>query len=809
MKILLKKLLPHVTAVLLFLVATSLYFLPLLQGKGLSQHDIQQFRGSAQEVIEHREQYGEEPLWTNSMFSGMPAYLISTKYNGNTLTFVDKLLRPIQYPGSLMFIALLGFYILLLTLGVNPWLSIVGAFAYALSSYFFIIIEAGHNAKMHAIAYVAPMLAGVFLTFKKKHLAGFALFALFLGLNLKAGHVQITYYAAFIGVAIAIAYLIDSIKDKEYKQYLKAVGILVFAAILAVGANFSRLYFTYESGKYSIRGASELSVDEGNKTSGLDKDYATAWSYGKVETFNLLIPNLMGGASASDFGTNSHTYKFLIDSRVPANQAKTIVKQLPAYWGPQPMTSGPVYLGAIVVFMFVLSLFVLRGNMKWALFWVTILSIMLAWGKNFMPLTDFFLDYFPGYNKFRTVSMILYIAEFTIPLLAVMGLHELFQGNVPKERFMKGLKWSLSITGGICLLFILFGKAFFSFEADVDAQYISMGFPAEMFDAVRLDRQSMMRADAFRSLAFILLSAGALFAYFTKKIKTSHALLVLGVLVIADMWTINRRYLNTENFVPQKKVETPFTPTPADRQILADNTLSFRVFNQSVNTFNDASTSFFHQSIGGYHGAKLRRYQELINHQIAEGTIRVLNMLNTRYIITPSEQGPVARFNDGAMGNAWFVDSVMIVDNADKEMAALSSFNPKTTAIVDKRFAEQLQNFGTSPSISNHIKLTDYRANKLVYEYSLNEDKLAVFSEIHYPKGWHVSVDGKPIEHLRVNYVLRGAVLPKGNHEVVFEFSPKMFKAGYAIDLISSLIIIITTLGWILLSLVRTYRNKN
>lgn len=809
MKLLLKKSVPHVTAVVLFLVATSLYFFPLLQGKGLSQHDIQQFKGSAQEVIEHREQYGEEPLWTNSMFSGMPAYLISTQYKGNTLSFVDKLLRPLPYPGNLMFVALLGFYILLLALGVNPWLSIVGAFAYALSSYFFIIIEAGHNAKMHAIAYVAPMLAGVFLSFKKKYLAGFALFALFLGLNLKAGHVQITYYAAFIGVAIAIAYLIDSIRVKEYKPYLKAVGVLAFAAVLAVGANFSRLYFTYESGKYSIRGASELSIDEENKTSGLDKDYATAWSYGKAETFNLLIPNLMGGASASDFGTNSHTYKFLINNRVPTNQARAIVKQLPAYWGPQPMTSGPVYIGAIVVFMFVLSLFVLRGKMKWALFGVTILGIMLAWGKNFMPLTDLFLNYFPGYNKFRTVSMILYIAEFTMPLLAIMGLHKIFKGNVPKEQFMKGFKWSLSITGGICLLFILFGKAFFSFEANIDAQYISMGFPAEMFDAVRLDRQSMMRTDAFRSLVFILLSAGALFTFYSKKIKMSHTLIILGVLILADMWTVNRRYLSGENFVPQKNVDVPFTPSPADRQILADNTLSFRVYNRSVNTFNDASTSFYHKSIGGYHGAKLRRYQELIDHQIAEGNARVLNMLNTRYVINPTEQGPVAMLNEGALGNAWFVDSVMIVDNADQEMAALTHFNPKTAAIVDKRFAEQLQNYKPKLSDGDHITLTDYRANRLVYKYSLSDDKLAVFSEIHYPAGWEATIDGETIEHIRVNYVLRGAVLPKGNREVVFEFKPKMFKAGYAIDLISSLIIILTTLGWIAISFVKTCRNKN
>lgn len=809
MKPIIRKSIPHAVAILLFFAATSIYFFPLMQGKGIVQHDIQQFRGSAQEIIEHREQYGEEPLWTNSMFGGMPAYLISTKFSGNLLSFVDKALQLTKHPGSFIFVTLVGFYILLLVLGVNPWLSIVGAFAYAFSSYFFIIIEAGHNAKMHAIAYVAPMLAGAFMAFKGKYWGGFALFALFLGLNLRAGHVQITYYAAFIGIAIAIAYLVDALKSKNLKPYAKAVGVLALAAVLAVGANFSRLYFTYESGKYSIRGATELSTREEDRTSGLDKEYATAWSYGVTETLNLLIPNLMGGASGADFGTNSHTYKFLIENRVPQGQARAIVKQLPAYWGSQPMTSGPVYLGAIVVFLFIFSLFILRGNLKWALLGVTILSIMLAWGRNFMPLTDLFLHYFPGYNKFRTVSMILYIAELTIPLMAILGLKEIFQGNVSKAQFVKGLKWAAGIAGGICLFFLLLGSSLFSFEADIDQHYIASGYPAEMFDAIRHDRQAMMRADAFRSLAFIVLGAGLLYAYHLKKVKLTHSIALLGVLIIADMWTVNRRYLNNDNFVPQARVEVPFTPSEADKQILADTTPHFRVYNRTVSTFNDASTSFFHKSIGGYHGAKLRRYQELIDYHISRGNMAVINMLNTRYVIDATEQGQVARLNPSALGNAWFVENVMIVENADQEIEALNHFDPQTTAIVDKRFASNLSDYNAKPTEGEFIQLTDYSANRLTYQYSSNSDKLAVFSEIHYPVGWQATIDGKEVEHIRVNYVLRGAMLPGGNHELVFEYKPKMFRAGYAVDLTSSLLIMLLVVGWIGFNLFKMWRTEN
>lgn len=798
MKMLFKNSLPHVVAVVLFLLVSYIYFFPLLQGKDLPQHDIKQFRGSAQEVFDHREKYGEEPLWTNTMFGGMPAYLISTLYPGNLLKGINAAVHFAKRPASVFFIIFLGFYILLLSFGVNPWLSIVGAMAYGFSSYFFIITEAGHNAKLHAISYVPPMLGGIILALRGKYLGGLAIFALFLGLNLDAGHIQITYYAGFIIIAIGIAYLINAAIERKYISFSKSVAVLMLAGVLAIGSSFTRLYFTYDYGKDSIRGPSELSSREYNRTSGLDKDYATSWSYGKLETLNLLIPNLMGGASVGSLNTDSHTFQFLTDAGVPQGQARSIIRNLPLYWGTQPITSGPVYIGAIVVFLFVLGAFLVRGSLKWALLAVTALSILLAWGHYFMPLTNWFLEYFPMYNKFRTVSMILYIAEITMPLLGILALKEIMDGRVERKQLMLGFKWALGITGGICLFFGLFGSSLLSFEGDIDKRYISGGYPAEMFQALRLDRADLMRADAFRSLAFIALGALALWAFIVKKLKSGHFLIVIGILIVTDLWVINRRYLNNDHFRSRERVQNPFTATPADLQILADSTMYYRVYNLSLSPFQDASTSFFHKSIGGYHGAKLRRYQEVIDHHLANPRgMGVLNMLNTRYIIEPSEQGPVPRFNPAALGNAWFVDSVRVVENADQEIEAIGLIDPARTAIVDKRFASFIEGYTSAPDTSDFIELTLYRANRLDYRYRLSSPRLAVFSDIYYPKGWNAYVNGSPAEHFRVNYILRAMVLPEGENEISFVFKPKMYRTGYFIDLASSLLIIILTLAWV------------
>lgn len=795
------KILPHIVAVVLFMAISLAFFSPLLEGKRLAQHDIAMWKGGAKEVLDHKEKTGEVSLWTNSMFGGMPAYLVSVPYTNNLLRFVDKALNTIPVPASFIFITMLGFYILMLVMGVNPWLSIVASIAYGLSTYFMIVIGAGHNSKIRAMSYVAPMIAGMLLTFRGKLLSGFALFSLFLGLNLYTGHPQITYYAAFIMAALFIVYLIDNIKSKTYSAIGKTVGVLAIAGVLAIGANFSNLWFTYDYGKDSIRGKSELTDEQHNKTTGLDKDYATQWSYGPAETFNLLIPNLMGGASSMNLGDKSETYKFLRKNGVPMNQTQAIVTQLPTYWGPQPSTSGPVYIGAIVMFLFVLGLFLIKSPIKWALFGVTILAIFLSWGNHFNFLTDLFLHYFPAYNKFRTVSMILVIAEFTMPFLGFLALKEIYEDKVSKDDFMKAFKWSVGIVGGLCLLFLLVGKGMFSFAGTIDEQLVASGWPQEIINAIRQDRQNMLWNDSLRSLVFVLMGAALVFALFKKKLKPAYFLVALGLFITADLWVVSKRYMDNKNFVTPQMVTEPFNPSEADKMILADKDPNFRVFNLTVSPFNDASTSYFHKSIGGYHGAKLRRYQELIEKHLSTGNMAVMNMLNTKYFIQPSKNGPMAMQNPDALGNVWFVDSIKMVANADEEIAALTGFNPKRTAIVDKRFENSVKNYLASNDSTGFIKLDVYKPNKLIYTSSSSTDRVAVFSEIYYDKGWKVTIDGKPADHFRANYVLRAMVVPKGEHKIEFVFDPEMWYVGKNIDLASSLLILLIFVGWIGLNL--------
>lgn len=785
---LLKSFWPHVVAVASFLAISYAYFYPQLSGQVLNQHDNQMYIGMSKEVNDFRAKTGEEALWTNSMFGGMPAYLISTVYKTNLIKYVEKVIQVGQRPAAYIFVTMLGFYILLLAFGVDCWLALVGAVAFGFSSYFFIILQAGHNSKMDALSYIAPMIAGIWLAYKGRYLLGAALAGLFLGLEINAGHLQITYYGAIL-VLFLMGYIVyHTVKHKTWDKFIKGSAVLVVASVLAIGANFSSLWFTYDYGKDSIRGKSELTHNKDNQTSGLDKDYATDWSYGKWETFDLFIPNLMGGSSMSGVGTNSELYKTLSSSGVP--NATEIAQSVPAYWGPQPMTSGPVYLGAIVVFFFFFGLFFLRGSLKWWLLGATVLAIMLAWGKNFMPLTNFFLDHVPGYNKFRTVSMILVIAEFTVPFIGFLALKPIISGDFDKERFLHSFKWSLGITGGIALFFMLFGGSLFDFNTSFEAQW-----PHNIAEALWSDRAALLKADAFRSLIYVLLAAGLLLAYVYKKVDKKLFVMGLLALVLLDMWIINNRYLNSKNFEMASKAKVPFTPSVADLQILKDTLPDYRVYNLTVSPFNDASTSYFHKSIGGYHGAKLRRYQELIDHQITAGNMAVLNMLNTRYFIVQGHDGPEARFNPGALGNAWFVDTLKVVPNADEEMAALTHFNPASEAVVDQRFSSLFSKEIFTPDSTDRIVLTSYAPNKLDYSYRLGADRPAVFSEIYYAKGWHASIDGKPAPHFRVDYVLRAMMLPAGEHTVEFVFKPKMFAVGKSVDLISSLILILAVFG--------------
>ena len=776
----LKKLGPHLIVLLLFMSISFVYFSPLLEGKMLDMHDIKQWQGMSKEVVDFHEKTGENALWTNSMFSGMPAYQIATWSDANLIQYVVKVITlGMPRPASLLFLYLLGFYILLLSLKVDYRLAAVGAIAFAFSSYFFIIIQAGHMTKAHAIAYVPMVVAAVLYTYRGKMLLGGVLTALTVALEIYANHLQITYYLVLMLLIIGLVQFVKDLKAKNLVDFAKRTGVLLVAALLASGTAFTNLATTMEYGKDSTRGKSELSDNLDNKTSGLDKDYATQWSYGIAETFTLLIPNFHGGASQGELTTESETYQAIKS----APNAKQLIKQLPLYWGDQPGVGGPTYAGAIVIFLFVLGLFFVKSEMRIWLVMATIMSIMLAWGKNFMGLTELFLDYFPGYNKFRAVSMILVIAEFTIPFLGFVALNKFLISDKLENEKEKSLKLAFYFVGGITLLFALIPSLFFDFVGGQDASLEKNGWP---IDALQSDRAGLLSADAWRSFIFIALTFGTLWLFLKNQLQSKYVIFIVGVLVLADMWTVNKRYLNNDNFASKRKVEKPYQTSQADQQILNDKDPNFRVFNQTVSTFNDASTSYFHKSIGGYHGAKLKRYQELIENHISKGNMAVFNMLNTKYFI--SQQGQVQQ-NPGAMGNAWFVNNVNIVANADAEIAALNGFNPDSTAIVDVRFSEQIiDNLDNS---NTAITLEEYKPNFLKYTSSSTKDGIAIFSEIYYDKGWNAYIDGELKPHFRANYVLRGMQIPEGNHLVEFKFEPSTYKTGETVALASSAILLL------------------
>ena len=770
---------PHIIIIVLFALISFAYFSPIIEGKRIDGHDVKTWIGMSKEISDFRDSSGNEALWTNSMFSGMPAYQISVKYSSNLVRYIDKVISlGFPRPANLLFLYLLGFYLLLLSLKVDYRVAAVGAIAYAFSSYFFIIIQAGHMTKAHAIAYLPMVVASVIYTYRGKLLLGGTLTALTVALELYSNHLQITYYLIFILIFIGLYQLFQDYKSQNLPSFFKRSAVLILAALLATGTCFTRLKTTMDYGKDSTRGKSELTSNIENKTKGLDKDYATQWSYGIAETMTLLIPNFHGGASQGELSTNSETYNAL--KRSP--NAKKIIKSLPLYWGDQPIVSGPTYAGAIVIFLFLLSLFLLKGRFKYWILSLTVLSIFLAWGKNFMPLTELFLDFFPGYNKFRAVSMILIVAEFTLPLLAFLALNNFIFSDADKLSKQKSLKNAFFITSSITLLFALVPNIFFDFVGFNDSMLASNGWPVE---ALQSDRASMLSNDAWRSFFFILLAFLSLFFFLKHKVSSNNVILIFAVLLLFDMWTINKRYLNDSHFIRSSKVKIPYKASQADNFILSDNDPNFRVFNQSVSTFNDASTSYFHKSIGGYHGAKLKRYQELIDSHISKGNMQVLNMLNTKYFIL--QNGKVNR-NPNVLGNAWFIKDTKIVENADAEILALNNFDASSIAIIDKRFKSLIKEF-SSDSLSS-IKLDEYQPNYLKYSSSSKENQIAVFSEVYYDNGWNSYIDGELVSHFRANYILRAMNIPKGNHTIEFRFEPEIFKIGERISLASSILLI-------------------
>ncbi|MCX6282037.1 MAG: YfhO family protein [Bacteroidetes bacterium] len=789
---------PYLVAVIIFLVITMSFLSPLIEGKQILQSDIMHWKGAAKEITDYRDRTGQEPLWTNSMFGGMPAYQISTRFSGNLLGIFDNILTlGLPHPANMVFLYFIGFFILLLVLGVNPWLSVAGSIAYAFSSYFFIIIEAGHNSQAHAIGYIAPVLAGMILTLRKKYLWGFILTAVFLSLEVKQNHLQITYYLALTAIIFGLVELVYAFRNKTIAAYAKSIGILFIALVFAVLTNLTLLWTTYEYGKVTIRGKSELSTQKANRTSGLDKDYATQWSYGVGETMTLLIPDFFGGSSNESPGMNSNIAKALRTNNIPDENIRQFTAQAGLmYWGNQPWTS-PVYIGAIVIFLFFLGLIIVKGPLKWWLLAATILSIALSWGHNFMGLTDLFLNYFPGYNKFRAVTMILIIAEFTMPLLGFLAVKVIFDQMSSTGKLNQALYIAFGIAGGLALIFALVPDMFLSFTGPNDAS-LAKSFPDWLMQAVRDDRKAVCRADAFRSFIFITLTAGTLWLVINKKLKKEYAYIGLIVFVLGDMFTVAKRYLNNESFASKSRVETPFEPTPADQQILADKDPDYRVLNITVSPMMDASTSYFHKSLGGYHGAKLRRYQELFETHVEKNNMAVINMLNTRYVIVPDQnKQPVAQQNPQALGNAWFVSEYKLVDNADQELSALSGFDPASTAVIDKKFQADLKSWVPGKDTLDYIRLTNYLPNDLKYSYKSKNAGLAVFSEIYYDKGWNAYVDGTLTPHFRANYVLRSMVLPAGEHHVEFKFEPRAFYTGEKVSMISSILLLLLVVAGI------------
>lgn len=820
----LRSALPHLIAVLSFIIIGFIYFSPVLEGKKMQQMDVRHSKGMQKELIDYKSETGKIARWTNSMFAGMPAYQIYTgAYSYNVYKIVANIIR-LNLPKltvAIVFLYLIGFYILLVSLRLNPWLSIAGAIAFAFSTYNFVIIEAGHVNKAYAIAFMPIVIAGVMLAFRKRYILGALLTAVGLGLELAFNHVQITYYLLLIVIIIGIEKLIYAIKEKELKVFSKAIGVLILAAILGVLPNITKLWVTAEYGQYTIRGKSELTTPEGKKAKeGLDKNYALAWSYGKAETMTLLIPNFYGGSSHYDLGESSEIYDELRKNGIPPKQAKNIVKQMPTYWGKMPFTSGPVYIGAIVVFLFVLGMFNVRGSVKWWLLAATILGILLSWGKNLPWFTDFFFYNVPFYNKFRTVSMALVIAGLTMPLLAMLGTRNFINKKNEKKKAMKNLQYSYYIVGGISLLFAIMPGLFLNFSTPEDVtSFVRMGFPQAFAEKVATllpaDRAAMVRTDAFRSFVFISLTFGILWLYLKNKLKNVNFVYVgLILFILVDLWGVNKRFVNNDDFVKSRVVKNTFSKSPADEFILQDRSESYRVLNLN-NPFNEVNTSYFHQSIGGYHGAKLMRYQELIDHHLQKeirniiltlqkqptdssinktlDKVSCINMLNAKYIIYNPKARPI--INQHALGNAWFVDNYKIVEDSDAEIKALNNFDPSKTAIIDKRYKKYLEGFTPQEDTLANIELIEYTPDRLTYNYQSSKKQLAVFSEIYYPEGWNAYINGEELPYFRVNYVLRGMVLPKGENTITFEFRPKSYYTGKRIASISSIIVVILILG--------------
>ena len=822
-----KKCLPDVLAVLLFVVLAFAYFFPAdIEGRILYRHDASAGRGAGQEGIEYLEKTGERSRWTNALFGGMPTYQMAPSYGSTDLLTKAIYAYHLWLPENVWFVFayLLGFYILLRAFDFRQHLAALGSIIWAFSTYFLIIIAAGHIWKVWALAYLPPMIAGIVLAYRGKYLWGLLLTAVFSAFEINANHVQMTYYYLFVILFMVIAWLVEAIRQQQMARFLKATAVCIAGAAIGVCVNLSNLYHTWQYSKESMRGKSELvKANNANQTSsGLERDYITQWSYGIGETWTLLIPNTKGGASMP-LSQNETAMKHADENYV------SIYQQIGQYWGEQPGTSGPVYVGAFVMMLFILGLFIVKGPMKWALLAATVLSVLLSWGKNFMGFTDFFLDYIPMYDKFRTVASILVIAEFTIPLLAMLALKKIFdEPEVLKEK-AKYLYVSFALTAGVALLFALMPTAFFAGFISTSEMHALQSLPAEHIQPLIANltemRQAVFTADCWRTFWIIVIGTAFLLLFRYGKLKAEYTVAGILLLCLIDLWQVNKRYLNDEMFVPKSEREAPQQKTQTDELILRDQALDYRVLNLASNTFNENETSYYHKSIGGYHAAKLRRYQEMIEQYInpemqalfgavseaagdmtqvnGDSICPVLNMLNTRYFIFPLEGGQTVPIqNPYAYGNAWFVDKLDYVNNANEEMAAVGKIDLRHQAVADVKFKAQLGE-AVEQDTASVVTITSYEPNRLTYDVNSGKGGVLVFSEIYYPE-WTATVDGQPVELGRVDYLLRAIQIQPGKHQVELSFFPKSVSTTETIAYVAIVLLILTLLGTIFLE----YKNR-
>lgn len=803
----------YVVALVLFFALAFIYCSPSLEGKVVQASDNINGRAAVQEGVQYHKQTGEYSFWTGSMFSGMPNYQI-----GGGHYKAEALLKPFKavfhkghsYPPAILIIYFVCFFVLLRSFGVDKWLSIVGAIAIGLSSYFLIIIAAGHNGKTSTIALISVVAAGFYLIFQKKYGIGVILTMLFTAIGFST-HPQMAYYIFMMIGLFFVAEMYIHIREKRWKDLL--VGTLLFVGALGIGmgTGSANIFANMEYAEQTMRGGhSDLEkVDDAtNKTKGLDLDYATQWSYGIDETLSFLVPGVMGGASGYNLGKESNLYKDMVRQGVDHRAAASFCENVPLYWGEQPFTAGNVYMGAIVCFLFVLGIVLVKGPYKWALVAATAFSVMLAWGNNFMPLTALFFKWFPLYNKFRAVSSILIVAEIAMPLLGFLAIRDMMNGVVDKKKMVRGIFIAAGITAGLCLILALFGGALFDFKSTYDRAWAG-NLPDFLYKDIIAERKALLVGDSWRSFLFIIGASFVVWLFAQGKLKSGWMTAILGLLIVVDMWGVDKRYFNDGNFVSAKQKDSVFAMQPYEKAILSDSDPNFRVMNLTTSTFNDARTSYYLKSVGGYSAAKLRRYQDLIDQHISKMNMNVLNMLNTKYIIVKGKDGqPSPTLNPDAMGNAWFVDKLVVVDNANEESDALNTMDLRTTAVLDKEFASYVKDTNPGKDSTAVVKLESYSPRDLDYVYSSEKAGTIVFSEIYYPYGWKATLDGEPADHYRVDYMLRAMNVPAGEHKIHFVFDPDSVRKGNTLSMACTLLMYGISLLIIAMAAIRLARKK-